>query len=113
MPSWPFESDVQRVVALLIRQEYAKLAGLEGSRVSAEELEQVVRDYSRRLVMPPRDRQPPLGVVRIQDSEPVRWSVDVPLWSGPEGRSDLTLQLTVTEQPGGAFSVAVDDLHVL
>lgn len=41
------------------------------------------------------------------------WSVDVPPWSAEEGRSGVTLQLTIWAGAHGEFDVEVDDLHVL
>ncbi|XVQ08800.1 DUF7668 domain-containing protein [Spirillospora sp. CA-255316] len=40
------------------------------------------------------------------------WAVCVPLWTAEEGRSDLTVEATVTEGPDGP-RVEVDDIHVL
>ncbi len=40
------------------------------------------------------------------------WKVDVALWSLEEGRSDMTLQVTVWEE-AGAIKLTIDDLHVL
>lgn len=40
------------------------------------------------------------------------WSVELPLWTVEEGRSDLTLQADVTERPEGPF-VVINDIHVL
>lgn len=39
-------------------------------------------------------------------------AVDVPLWTAEEGRSDLTLSLTVHDRDG-SVEIAVDDLRVL
>ncbi|MGC4744953.1 DUF7668 domain-containing protein [Micromonospora sp. DT201] len=40
------------------------------------------------------------------------WKVDVDLWSREEGRSDMTLQVTVWEE-AGATKLTIDDLHAL
>jgi hypothetical protein len=40
------------------------------------------------------------------------WAVDVPLWTTEEGRSDLTLSLTISETRDGV-QLEIDDLHVL
>ena len=39
------------------------------------------------------------------------WSVEVPLWTAEEGRSDLTLEADVTDRPGGPV-VVINDIHV-
>lgn len=40
------------------------------------------------------------------------WMVDVALWSLEEGRSDMTLQVTVWQE-AGTIRLTIDDLHVL
>jgi hypothetical protein len=47
-----------------------------------------------------------------QTSQPDAVTLDVPLWTREEGRSDLTLSVTAIKQ-GDTYTVEVDDLHVL
>ena len=112
--SWPFEPVVREIVALLARGEYGAIERRTGGRrLSADELRTAVREYGRRIVAPPPEAGPSLVVVALSGPRPPPWSVDVTLWTAEEGRSDLTLQLTVREAPGGGHDVEVDDLHVL
>jgi hypothetical protein len=46
------------------------------------------------------------------DARPGQWWVVVPLWTREEGRSDLSLEATITE-PSGKISVVIDNIHVL
>jgi len=46
------------------------------------------------------------------DGRPGQWAVVVDLWTREEGKSDLSMEATVTESPEG-ISVVIDDLHVL
>jgi hypothetical protein len=81
------------------------------SRLTSEDLRQVVRDYGRTLIVPPSEAYGHLDIVRVRDTVPT-WSIRVPLWTAEEGRSDLTLELTISfadEIP----VVELDDLHVL
>jgi hypothetical protein len=71
-----------------------------------------VAEYGRRLEEPPADTPLPLDVVPVRRAEPPAWSVETPLWTVEEGRSDLTLQLTVRVAPAGGFQVEVDGIHV-
>jgi hypothetical protein len=41
-----------------------------------------------------------------------RWFVVMPLWSQEEGRSDLSIELTVMKH-GDSFVFEIDNLHVL
>jgi hypothetical protein len=82
------------------------------SRLTASDLRAAIRDYGRTLVSPPPDAYQRLDAVQVQDAMVPTWSVRVPLWTEEEGRSDLTLELTITlgsERP----SIELDDLHVL
>jgi hypothetical protein len=99
---------------MLARGEYDALERLSGgARLSAIDLDRAVREYARTLTVPPPGREPPLDVVEIRDARPRAWSVNVPMWSHEEGRSDLTLQLTVIDVPRQGYRVEIDDLHVL
>ncbi|MCU0522996.1 MAG: hypothetical protein MUF84_20210 [Anaerolineae bacterium] len=105
---------VTRVGELLVRGEYATLQALTGSRrLTADEMRAAVVDYGRTLTLPPGGRFTPRSVVDIEESRPERWSVYVDLWTAEEGRSDLTLELTVSDSTGEFYEVAIDDLHVL
>ncbi len=82
------------------------------SRLTAEDLRQVVHDYGRTFVEPPENAYRNLDAVAVQGSALPTWSVRAPLWSREEGRSDLTLELTIVRD-GDRWDVELDDLHVL
>jgi hypothetical protein len=46
------------------------------------------------------------------DARPGQWRVVLPLWTREEGMSDLSLEATVSESPGGVM-VVIEDIHVL
>jgi len=106
------ESAVRAVVDRLARGEYRDaVARCDASRLTADELREVVLGYGRSLVVPPADAYENLDAVRISDPSRQAWSVRAPLWTREEGRSDLTLELTVVldgDRPG----IELDDLHV-
>ncbi len=105
---------VRDVGARLVHGDLVELeAQFCAARLRAGYLAEAIREYPAHFVVPPPGQEPALSVVALRDAEPPAWSVNVPLWSVSEGRSDLTLQLTVAEIPGGGFSVEIDDLHVL
>jgi len=41
------------------------------------------------------------------------WRVAIDLWTVEEGRSDLTLQVTIMDTGQALYDVLIDDLHVL
>ena len=111
---WPFEPVVRDVVTQLAAARYADLERrTRGVRLSAGELAHAVREYGRQIIAPPDGADLLVDVVPITSAEPPAWSVNVPLWTAEEGRSDLTLQLTVRAGPVGGYDVEIDDLHVL
>jgi hypothetical protein len=79
-------------------------------RVTAEELERVVRDYGRTLVDPPEESFATAEAYQVDEG--AEWAVDMDLWTQEEGRSDLTLSVTAWVQ-GESVQVAIDDLRVL
>lgn len=110
----PFEPAVRQLAAMLARRDYAGIGMLTGAtRFTATDLLAAVSEYPCTLIEPPTPEAAPLDVVEIENAAVRRWSVNLPLWSVEEGRSDLTLELTVIECPGGAFALEVDGLHVL
>ncbi len=82
------------------------------SRLTKDDLRTVIREYGRKLVPPPRDAYKNLDAVQVKGAAVPTWSVRAPLWTEEEGRSDLTLVLTIGVG-AGAPSVELDDLHVL
>lgn len=104
---------VGKVVEGLVSGDYDLLINqYPASRVSGKELRSVIRDYGRRLVSPPLNAYQNLDAIRVKDADVPTWSVRAPLWTEEEGRSDLTLEMTVRLGPGSS-SVEIDDLRVL
>jgi hypothetical protein len=83
------------------------------SRLGVSELERAVLDYGRHLVPLPAAAFQSIDTVPVSNSRPQQWSVVVPLWTKEEGRSDLSLDLTIEDSPASSYSVEIDDLHVL
>jgi hypothetical protein len=109
----PFQEEVRAVVALLVDGRYDELARRTGGkRLTSEQMAAAVSGYGRRLIDLPSEAWDKLDAVRIKDAVPPAWSVRVDLWSAEEGRSDLTLELTV-KQNGSSYDIEVEDLHVL
>jgi len=84
-----------------------------GSRVSAEQLRNAVFEYGRTLVPLPAGSYELIDYIAVLGSSPLEWSVVAPLFTAEEGRSDLSLELSVFEQAAGGYRVEVDNLHVL
>ncbi len=104
---------VRQVLALLVAGKYSELETLtHGVRFNAKEIATAVADYRRKLVLPPENGFGLMNVVEVKNAQPKRWSIAMPLWTQEEGRSDLTVEMTVIEQQNGV-AVELDDIHVL
>jgi hypothetical protein len=103
---------VRRLVEDLAAGRYAEIAadGRAG-RLTEAELRTAVEQYGRTLVPLPADGEMLVDIYE-QSSQPDTVTLDVPLWTQEEGRSDLALSLTANKQ-GETYTVEVDDLHVL
>lgn len=104
---------ITEIMARLVRGDYWGVEQRTGGlRLSAEELRQAVAEYGRHLRMPPLHALDAVEAVEIDGSNPKAWSVVCEMWTEEEGRSDLSLELTLTDS-GDQMQVEVDNLHVL
>jgi hypothetical protein len=111
--NYPFKQTVKSVVQLLVAENYEQLEELtSGMRLTATDMARAIREYGRVLVALPDYAYEDLDVVQVRNATPPRWFVRLNLWTEEEGRSDLSLELTIVESPGG-YTVELDDIHVL
>jgi hypothetical protein len=106
---------VEAIQALVADLAHGKFAEVEtdgrAGRLGADVLQHAVREYGRVLLPLPVQGLALIDVVPVRGN-PSELSVDVPMWSVEEGRSDLTLQLEATKV-GGTWQLAIMNLHVL
>ena len=106
-------STARKIVDLISVGRYdLALHACSSSRLSKVDIEGVIAGYGRTLAHPPNDFDQYLDAVLIIGRSVPTWSVRVPLWTYEEGRSDLTLELTIAEDPEKP-NVELDDLRVL
>jgi len=104
---------VNQIISLLVAAKYAELEEqTHGVRLSANAMAKAIAEYGRTLVLPPEDGFSLMNVVEVTNAHPKRWSVAMPLWTKEEGRSDLTVEMTIVERES-IFSVELDDIRVL
>lgn len=113
MSTEALQSIVRKIINELACGNYERLVeGVCKSRLTSEDLRGVVRDYGRTLEMPPSEAYDKLDAIRVKGVTVPTWSIRVPLWTREEGRSDLTLELTIsftTPEP----IIELNDLRVL
>ncbi|MGC3989089.1 MAG: hypothetical protein QM796_05275 [Chthoniobacteraceae bacterium] len=104
---------VRHIIALIVSGDFLAIVELtRGIRISSEEISRTLSDYGRTIVMPPENAFEQLNVVEVKGACPRQFSVYMPLWTQQEGRSDLTMELTVKASENG-MEVELDDIHVL
>lgn len=107
------KESVRQVITLLVAAKYAELETLtHGVRLKAKDMATAVTNYGRKLILPPDDSLGLMNVVEVKNARPRQWSIAMPLWTEEEGRSDLTMEMTLIEQQNG-FAIELDDVHVL
>ena len=102
------------VLTHVVAQDFDALLGLAPrSRVTAAGLRAALSDYGRRPILPPAPVEQLADIVAVSGSHPQSWSVNLPLWTKEEGRSDLTLEMHFTDSDAEIYAIEIDDLHVL
>lgn len=106
-------STVRELVDYLVHGDYELFfQRCAKSRPKSNEVRKVILDYGHTLVSPPKDAYQNLDAVKVKAASLPTWSVRAPLWTEDEGRSDLTLEFTITLGQGKP-TVELEDLHVL
>lgn len=114
MTSSAFIDVISRIIELLVAKRYDDVVALTvGRRLDSASIRLAISEYGRTLVMPPKDAFDNLDIVQIKDAIHPQWSVRVPLWTQEEGRSDLSVELTIVRSSKGQYGVELDDIHVL
>ena len=104
---------VAHLVELLSKGDYCEVETLtSGIRLPKDQIEAAIEQYGRTLAFPPEEAFDLMDIVEIRDAFPPAWSVTMPLWTVEEGRSDLSLELTIINEPSGP-RIELDDIHVL
>ena len=113
MASSTIQAATLTIANLIADGQYASaIQACSGSRLTPEDIAGVIHDYGGTFVRLPPDFGDFLDVVAIEGRSPRAWSVRTPLWTLEEGRSDLTLELTVAVK-GNESCVELDDLKVM
>lgn len=105
---------IVQLIARLAAGKYEELIHFAPqSRVSAQEIESAVKQYGRHLIPMPSSAHKLIDYVAIHNAVPPKWSIVVPLFTEEEGRSDLTLELSMAEVNPDKYELQIDDIHVL
>lgn len=112
--SHKIENTVKFLVELLVDNRYQDIEDLtKGIRLDATQIRQAIDDYGRTLTRPPESEYSNLDVIEVQGTSPRKWSVRFDLWTEEEGRSDLSIELTLLDSGDDTLNVEIDNIHVL
>ena len=105
---------VRRLVEMLVAEDYDGIEEATRSRrLTADQLRQAVDEYGRELRMPPEVAFHNFDVNEIEGAIPREAWVLADLWTVEEGRSDLTLEIRITDTGGEIYDIEINNLHVL
>ncbi len=105
------EQTVRHIYSLLCSQRYEELESLtDGVRLSASEIEQSISEYGCEVV--PYPGLVELDVIEGVGSNPREWSVVAPIYTTEEGLSDLSLELSLTENGKAIYKSELDNIRV-
>lgn len=103
-----------QIVEWLVEGDYLAIERYsKGIRCSAEEIAEAIDEYGRQLIMPPESTFDDLDVIEVENAAQRTWSVIIELWTKQEGRSDLSLELTLIDKGNEELTAEVDNIHVL
>ncbi len=104
----------RQILTLLVQGNYSELENLTNSRrLNQAEIADSIQQYGKILVLPPDSTFDNLDIIEIEGKSPKQWDVRIDLWTLEEGRSDLTIELTLEDNDEDMCSVEIDNIHVL
>lgn len=104
---------MREIVQHLVERQYTEIEKCtNGIRMPADEIKIAVEDYGYTLCKIPESGWALIDVVPIENANPSAYSVNLPLWTIEEGRSDLTMEAIIRIE-NGIGSVQLDGIHVL
>jgi hypothetical protein len=108
------EGAIQALVRSISSRDWdGALAQCVKSRLTQSDLEKAIQDYGRTVIIPPSEGSFAFDAVPLEGVGVPTWSVRAPLLTQEEGRSDLTLEVTIAFGSDGPPLLELDDLRVL
>lgn len=111
--NFPYEQQIITIVRLLSQGHYTEIQKLtKGVRLSAADMERAINDYGRQLIFLKDYSCDNMDIISYDDPACDGYSIVCELFTVEEGRSDLSLEVSVEVDEDGAVVISVDDLHV-
>ena len=101
----------RNILSLLVSKDYEALENItKCNRLTAKDIQNCVKEYGKSIIEPPNEAYSKIDIVRIKGT--MEYSVNMPLWTKEEGRSDLTILLSINLAKS-YNTICIDDIHVL
>lgn len=114
-PEGKIRAAVQTVLGLLANKQYQVLASLTApgpEHLRAEDIQRTIETYKGTVRMP-SESEVKFDVVEVEGRSPREFSVDAPVFTVEEGRSDLTARMTVIDKTGDDYDIVFYDVWVM
>ena len=114
-PEGKIRAAVQTILGLLTQKQYQALANLTApgrEHLQEEDIQRTIESYPGTVRMPD-ENELSFDVVEVEGLSPRQFSVDAPVFTVEEGRSDLTARMTVIDEKGDDYQVVFYDVWVM
>ena len=104
-----------QLMKLFVEQRYKEIADWSNQvRLNADEIKEAVKYYGQKVVFPPLDffNHVDFGEVIETEGEPKEWYVVFELWM-KEGKSDLSVELSIIDSSEEYYGIEIDNIHVM
>ena len=106
-----YQAIINELVSDLAQGKFDLIAkSNRNGRVNMHDVTRVIEEYGCTLIPLPEHGYDIIQLYPVRDKSET--DMYIPLWTKEEGRSDLTLSVTVSERDG-ELEIGIDDLRVL
>lgn len=107
------KSETMLIIQMLVACDYdAIVQHTKGIRLLKDEIEYAVDDYGGTITMPPESVFENLDVVEVENMTPREWSIRCPLWTKEEGKSDLSIEMSMIEENAEKLRIELDNIMI-
>jgi hypothetical protein len=83
-------------------------------RLTADDIRKAIERYGRTIVMPSAEQMTTdITVSKVATAKRPTLAATFPLWTLEEGRSDLSVEITIIETWPGLHDLEIDNIRVL
>jgi hypothetical protein len=90
---------IKEVIKLLVEKRYSEVEEIiNKNRLTRFEIEEAIKIYGKELVLLPESEYEKLNIIQIDNKFEKEFSIRFNLWTIEEGRSDLSIELSVVDR---------------